>query len=151
MLMQLPDRRQQTEHSCGHAAIDSVLSFFNLPECGRVTLANAVDGMDPATVEAVLRSKGLSVLSGTMTVRDLKHLCDSGRPVLCPVSWAGGHWVVVAGVERRGVYYQDPAEGPKRKGVQEFLNAWRDGNRSGRHWVTWGIAASVPPTRPDSA
>lgn len=139
MILRIPDCRQKTEWTCSEAAIHSACSFLGVSP--PAPFANAIQGMDPATVEAVLRSVGLCVLSGTMQLSDLKHLTSTGRPVLCPVSLHGGHWVVVAGVERLSVHYQCPESGPGRMPAKAFASIWADRGRT-REYVHWGIAVS---------
>lgn len=139
MLLDIPDIRQADDYDCGAAALDAIARFHGLRARGPVALANPVQGMAPDTVEAVLRSLGLSVLSGTMTVDDLRHLTRSGRPVLCPVAHHGGHWVVVRGVERGRVYYHCPAAGPAVLREADWLAAWRDTSRTGQRFLQWGI------------
>lgn len=141
MVLRIPDVRQQADFDCGPAAIDSVLLFLGLPRYGPATLANPVDGMPPATVESVLRSVGLKVLSGQMTLADLKHITSSGRPVVCPVALHSGHWVVVAGVERMRVYFQCPVDGPRAVPAKEWSALWSDRSRT-HEYAAWGIAVS---------
>lgn len=139
MLLDIPDIRQQADYDCGAAALDAVLSFHGLRVRGPVRLANAVQGMSPDTVEAVLRSVGLAVLSGTMTVGDLRHLTRAGRPVLCPVSAGGGHWVVVRGVARGRVHFHCPTRGPVHTPELHWVAEWVDTSRSGQTFSHWGI------------
>jgi hypothetical protein len=102
-------------------------------------MSNPVQGTSPDTVEAMLRAAGLPVVSGTMNLRDLKHFTSSARPVLCPITDEGGHWVVVRGVERLRVYYHDPADGPLDKSSKVWLGMWVDSTRT-KVFDRWGIA-----------
>lgn len=142
MLLKIPDVRQATEHDCGAAAIEAVCRFHGVKDRGPARLANAVDGMSPATVEAVLRSLGLAVLSGTMTAGDLRHLADTGRPVLCPTAHRGGHWVVVRGVARRRVHFHCPIDGPGSLPVATWETLWSDSTRAGHEYASWGVCPS---------
>lgn len=141
MLLDIPDVRQASDYDCGAACLDAVAQFHGLRVRGPARLANAVQGMSPDTVEAVLRALGLPVLSGTMAVADLRHLTRTGRPVLCPVARAGGHWVVVRGVARGKVHFHDPAAGPGAEREADWLAGWRDVARSGAEFARWGIGA----------
>ena len=99
--------------------------------------------MAPETVEAVLRGAGFRLLGGTMTVRDLRHLCNSSRPVLCPVSLHGGHWVVVRGVEGLRVFVQDPLTGPAEYSARAFSAIWSADSSHGHAYRDYGLAVSV--------
>lgn len=138
-MLTIPAILQATDYDCGAAALDAVAEFWGLRKRGPVRLANPIQGMAPDAVEAVLRSLGLSVLSGTMTVGDLRHLTATGRPVLCPVALAGGHWVVVRGVARGSVHFHCPTTGPSKMREAEWLVDWRDNSRSGHWFDRWGI------------
>lgn len=145
MLLKISDVRQEAEHDCGAAAVEAVLRFHDVDPRRHskvISLANAVDGMSPATVEAVLRSLGLAVLSGTMTAADLRHLCDTRRPVLCPTAHRGGHWVVVRGVARRRVHFHCPVDGPASLPIATWNTLWQDSTRAGHEYACWGICPS---------
>jgi ABC-type bacteriocin/lantibiotic exporter with double-glycine peptidase domain len=139
VFLTLPDVRMRDSFDCGAACVEAAAAFWGV-RCRPARLANPAQGMAPDTVEAVLRSIGLAVLSGTMAAADLRHLTRTGRPVLCPTGLYGGHWVVVAGVARGRVHYHDPAAGPARLGLAAWDAAWGDTSRSGQAFARWGIA-----------
>lgn len=141
-MLDIPDVRQQEEYGCGAACLDAVFQFFGVRSTAPKRLSNAVQGMAPDTIEAVLRSGRLDVLSGTMSVTDLQHLTRTGRPVLCCISQAGGHWVVVRGVNRGKVYYQCPTYGPSVIPVLSWLAGWSDETVRGHVYRQWGICPS---------
>lgn len=140
-MIELADVRQTTDYSCGQAATAAVCRYYSRP-APAVDWANPVQGVCPATLEAYLRQVGLNVLSGTMGVADLKHLTKTGRPVLCPTAWHGGHWVVVTRVHRGRVHYQCPLEGPSSTRILNFEAAWSDTSRDGHRYRRWGICPS---------
>lgn len=145
MLLDIPDIRQQVDCACGSAVIECVRRFWRvrdkLPE-----LSNAVQGMAPDTLAAVLRAMGLRVMSCQMLgeVADLQHYTRLGMPVCCPVTVsAGGHWVVVRGVARRKVWYQCPTYGPSSLPLSSWLDCWRDTSAETMQvFHRWGIVAS---------
>lgn len=143
--MTLPDCRQTSDFDCGRAAVEVVLSFYQLPD--RVLVRpDPVNGMSPDVVEAVLRSCGLSVLSGTLTVPDLAHLTATGRPVLCLTQLDGvGHWVVAAGVTSRRVVYHCPARGKSSRTLRQWSRLWWDTARNGVRLDAYGVCGW--PTR----
>lgn len=143
VLLSIPDIRQATDYDCGAAAVDAVAEFCGLRKRGPAALANPVQGMAPDTVEAVLRSLGLTILSGTMRTEDLRHLTRTGRPVLCPITVGReGHWVVVCGVERGKVYYHCPTHGAQTMAEREWLESWVSDTSKGYSFARWGIAVS---------
>lgn len=141
-LLDLADLRQSADCDCGEAAVDTVFDALGVRlTAASVLSSTAQDGAHPASIEAALRRAGLYVQSGTMTLADLQHHVRLGRPVLCPVSLHGGHWVVVRGVGRGCVYYQCPAVGPSRTRFLEWDEIWRDSTRAAHDFDRWGIAA----------
>jgi ABC-type bacteriocin/lantibiotic exporter with double-glycine peptidase domain len=138
MLLDTPDIRQDADHDCGVAAASCALRHDGR-EVGS-NVSNPVQGASPDTVEAMLRRAGAAVTSGEMLVEDLKHYTKTGRPVLCPVSLYGGHWVTVRGVERGKVHYQCPVNGREAVPLARWLEVWRDQTTRGTPYVCWGIA-----------
>ena len=140
-LLDTPDVRQRGDFDCGAAAVETVLRVLGVRATAAVVLADAVDGLHPATIEAALRRAGVPVQSGTMTVADLKHHTALGRPVLCPVALHGGHWVVVRGARRDRVFFHCPVDGRLSAAADAWDVVWRDSTRSGHPFDRWGIAA----------
>lgn len=87
----------------------------------------------------------LSVLSGTMTVDDLRHLTRTKRPVVCPVTLpdGNGHWVVVRGVLRGRVHIHCPIFGPHAQPVAAWLSRWYDSTSKGHEYDRWGICPAT--------
>jgi ABC-type bacteriocin/lantibiotic exporter with double-glycine peptidase domain len=141
-MLTLADIRQKESYDCGLAAVRCIVAYFG---CRYANLAerlatNGMDGTDPRSIEGFLRQEGFMVQSGSMTIDDLKHHIKLGRPVLVLVSWKGGHYIVVSGVSRGYVYYQDPNEGPGRAKIAEFENDWEVFDRFGTNYEHFGIA-----------
>lgn len=140
-MLNLPDIRQTTDYDCGAAAIDTVCRFYKRRERGPVKLANHVQGMAPDTVEAVFRSLGFKLLSGTMTTRDLRSLALD-RPVMCCINAeTGGHWVTIRGVTRARVHFQCPVLGPTTLSIEHWEGIWHDRTSSGHHYDHYGLCA----------
>jgi ABC-type bacteriocin/lantibiotic exporter with double-glycine peptidase domain len=141
MLLGLPDTRQKHDHDCGEAAVRCILAYHGIR--ANVRMATPERGTAPEQIEATLKNIGMKVVSGEMSVADLRHFCDTLRPVVCCVHWpddADSHWIVARGVSRGTVYYHDVADGPGKKSSAEFLTAWRAGGRAGVY-RQWGICA----------
>jgi ABC-type bacteriocin/lantibiotic exporter with double-glycine peptidase domain len=122
-----------------------VLRFHGVPRPLDVQrLANPVQGTAPDTIEAVLRAAGLPVVSGSMRGGDLEHFTRCGRPVICPLSLSGGHWVVIAEANRNYVTFHDPLVGSRWMWTDDFADVWTDTTRNGHTFARWGIAAGPP-------
>lgn len=141
-MIALPDIRQKGTYDCGAACVDTVFAALGIrASAALLGLSNGIQGTAPDTVEAMLRAARLPVVSGTMTVKDLKHFTDDGRPVICPITLPdGGHWVVVRGVARLIVHLQCPVDGPMTRTVKQWMGIWSDRSRSGQLFDRWGIA-----------
>jgi len=101
-----------------------------------------LDGTDPRILETVLRVRcGCRVLAGDMEIDDLREQTKLWRPVIALVTLDGcGHYVVVAGVERGRVYFQDPLSGPVAMKIADFAAHWRDESRFRDRFTRWGLA-----------
>lgn len=99
---------------------------------------SVLDGVDPRTIESVLRRRGLSVASGNWTRGDVQHFTRSDRPVIACVP---DHWVVVAGLRRGRVSLMDPIHGIASEHWSEFAARWLDSDRFGGVYRAFGIVA----------
>lgn len=141
MILDLPDIRQRTGWDCGRAAVDCVVQFvFGERADLRKLMTTPMDGTDPRNIESMLRMLGCDVLSGEMDVTDLKYHISRNRPVIAAVK---NHYVVVKGVGRGRVHYQDPTQGPVKATIDDFVGWWKETDRLGVVYRCFGIAASV--------
>lgn len=148
-MIDLPDVRQQGEHDCGPTAVRVLLRAIKKRPARHQwagLLCDPVDGTDPRNIETWLRSMGLRVLSGSMTLEDLGRITQTKRPVICLVtpSHGIGHYVVVGGVSSEKIWFQDPSAGPTCIRVREWASLWREVDRLGASYPCWGIAAWRP-------
>lgn len=138
-MLSLPDVRQKRDYDCGKAATACVLQLLDASADLRVLGTTPTDGTDPRAIESCLRLAGCKVVSGEMTLGDLRHFTRTGRPVIAVVN---GHYVVVAGVSRGKVHYQDPLEGPQRCSEKDFAKWWKEADRLGVVYDQFGIAVA---------
>lgn len=146
VMLSIPDVRQGDGHSCGDAAIDAALAALGLRRRPGTKLANAIQGLAPDTVAAVLRASGATVLAGPMVsgIEALRHFTAAGCPVLCPIAERGGHWVVVRGVGRGRVHFHCPIDGPDSRRAAEWLDVWHDSaSETGHGFARWGVVCSA--------
>jgi ABC-type bacteriocin/lantibiotic exporter with double-glycine peptidase domain len=127
-MLTIPDVRQRDHYSCGAACSAALLSYYHLPVPRWLRrLANPERGMQPDTLYAILSDAfGRPPLAGSVELHDLRHLTATGRPVICPVFWDSGHWVVVSGVTRSRVHLHCPIDGPTSVPIRDWLADWRD-------------------------
>ncbi len=137
--MLLPDIRQIAGHDCGPACVQAICEWFD-PNfyAGSLSSLNAstVDGCDPRTIERFFRNAGYRVVSGEMTIDDLRFHSSRPRPVITPLA---GHYVVVCEALPRTICIHDPITGPRKLPTKEFARSWRDHDRI-EAFVNWGIA-----------
>lgn len=142
------DRRQRADDDhcgavCAAVALD-LCGFDSKESTGRVARGlpvTSLDGVDPRTMEAFLRCQGCRVQSGEMTIADLRHHTNEGRPVLCLIHDFGGHWVVVTGALWGSVSYHCPLYGPQVRTPKLWSANWYDVDRYGAEYRGFGIAA----------
>ena len=142
MLLDLPNVIQSTSTSCGDAAVACLLKYLNIN--ASVHMSSTIDGVGPRTIEGKLRTLGLVVVSGSMTVDDIRHYCNHGRPVILLVRWdedepENSHYIVSRGVSRGRVYYHDVADGRDSITIPEFERQWHAIGELGEKYIHWGI------------
>lgn len=147
--MKLPDIRQQSNHDCGLAACRIVARLFRrrwTPELTARLGTNPMDGTDPRAIESTLRHIGWGVISGEMSIEDLRHHTALERPVICLITRGGiGHYVVVGGIDCGRMHVQCPADGPIITSRTKFLTAWQDVDRLGATYHQFGLAVWKRP------
>lgn len=135
-MLALTEILQKNSHDCGKACATCVLNYHGVPNPAKLVV-EPIDGCDPRSLEIFFRKVGFRVLSGEMTLGNLKHFTDLGWPVVAVLK---GHYVVVGGVGRGKVHFMDPAEGLTSDPVTAFLARWFDGDRLGAEYNQFGIA-----------
>jgi predicted double-glycine peptidase len=144
-MLQIPDIRQQTGYTCGPAAVRAALAVHGW-HFGESDLAAAMGttsaGTSPRGILAGLRATGFRHTAGAADLADLTHWTRRGIPVVALVTGLNGvgHYVTVAGTDRRNVTFQDPTAGPLVFRRAAFLNRWHDGQ-----WRQWACAIRQRP------
>lgn len=146
-LLTVPDERQSKAHNCGEAAVRCVLGFhaFAPDVLNKVRISSPRDGVDPLAVERFLSTLGLRTLAGSMSLADLRHYCDTGRPPIALIHRPGedeSHYVVVRGFSRGAVWFHDVDTGSQKASGAEWQAWWAAGDgRRGHLFPSWGIVA----------
>jgi hypothetical protein len=143
-MLDLPAILQRNDWSCGQVAARTVFQHFGLR--GKAPPGTPQDGTDPRSIEAAFRLAGLRVQSGEMEVDDLRHHTKAGRPVVCLVTESDGvgHYVTVAGVRGRTVFYHCSVSGARSELLTRFAARWHDSDRVAVRYERWGIAVWPP-------
>lgn len=140
----LPDIRQKDAHDCATAAWRCVYRYHYGRNKSVLDLSHPINGTDPATIEAVIRSdKRWNVKSGESFVSDLAHYAATERPAICLMTFPGAsdsHYITVAGVWRGRIYFQCPDIGPQSMLAGEFEAAWHGLGRYS-HFKQWALCA----------
>lgn len=145
MILDLPHEPMRCDHECGRAGARAIVPFVGGTYDPARFKTSALDGINPASLEAGYRDSGLQVMAGNMTIDLLRAFTKAGWPVQVAIQLGGeGHWVVVKGVgqgQRGRVHVMDSdAEGKASYTQDEFLAIWSDSTRHGGKFQHWGIA-----------
>ena len=147
-LFNMPDTRQSTEYSCGAAALQAVLGYWgrDIGEEDIMELLNTdpESGTYPDDIIRVANQMGLEAkYRENLTLADIETSLRDGVPIMvdCQAwrsvseyneSWSdelgNGHWMVVIGLDKNNVYFEDPYILGSRGFMtrQEFLERWHN-------------------------
>jgi len=148
LLSQVPDVRQSQSYSCGAASLQAVFSYWGIDQREGVLIqelnTTEATGTPPESIVRVARAHGLEAdLRTNLTLADLEESLAGNVPVIiaCQAwrdqseanlswddTWEDGHYMVVIGLDRSNVYFEDPALLGTRGEIprQEFLSRWHD-------------------------
>jgi uncharacterized protein len=147
-LSNMPDTRQSTEYSCGAAALQAVLGYWGR-DIGEVDLMELLNtdpdsGTYPDDIIRVAHQMGLEAEYGeNLTIMDIEDSLREGKPVMIDCQawrsvsehndswadeWDNGHWMVIIGLDKENVYFEDPYILGSRGFMsrQEFLERWHN-------------------------
>ena len=166
-LLAVPDTRQSTNYSCGAAALQAVLAYYGKEvredQLMRQLGSDPEQGSSPGAIVRVARSYGLLAdLRQSMQIEDLQQLVRDGFPtIVCAQAWRessqpwsedwdDGHYLVVIGVDKERVYFEDPSLLGSRGQIlrAEFLSRWHDVEGDGTRYLQAGIVLRGKPRPP---
>jgi predicted double-glycine peptidase len=120
--------RQVTEYSCGACALQAVLSYWGThvdeQELMKLLHTTSEEGTYPEDIVRGARALGFEAeAKSDLTLDDVERFTVSGSPMLAVAQvwrseskspgtvqdeWDNGHWIVILGVDKDYVYFQDP-------------------------------------------
>lgn len=122
----VPDVIQSNSWSCGPGAVQAVLTYYGIwgyqDDFGKALGTSEDQGTHPARMTAYFKTWGLAAeLREGLTTADLRRYVDQGVPVIVDFQawgdkpkdyakeWEDGHYCVVVGYDRQGLYLEDPS------------------------------------------
>lgn len=145
-LIQVPLLRQGTDHTCGVAAVQSILVYYGFFTREDI-LEKELQAEDFASIKEITRymsAQGFKVTQHhAMSLADLKNTIDRKLPLLVALQawadsgttleqyknmWDSGHWVLVIGYDNKNIYVMDPSTAGNYAFVptDEFMVRWHD-------------------------
>lgn len=128
---------------CGPASLKMVLSYYGIEksekELAKLCQHHKEYGVDDEKIKRAAEVLGFKVkIKNNSTFRDMEKWLDRKIPVI--VNWftvgrrdypeseiAGGHYSIVAGLDKKYIYLQDPEIGKIRKlNRNDFMKVWFD-------------------------
>jgi len=144
----VPDLRQSQPYSCGASALQAVLNYWGIDKREGTLiqeLGTTEDaGTPPESIVRVARAYGLDAgLKTNLTLGDLESAIANKTPVIIDCQawrdeseanlsweniWEDGHYMVVVGIDRDNVYFEDPSLLGSHGIIprEEFVSRWHD-------------------------
>ena len=140
----LPVCIQQTNYTCGAAALRSIARYFgrdlkNEQAFATLCASGVKKGTHPADLVSAAQALGFEARQYKgMSLRSLTGHIRAKRPVICAIQAGGtldgyakirdGHYVVAIGCDRRNIYFHDPSTPGTRTYLarKEFMARWVD-------------------------
>ncbi|MDU2065085.1 MAG: C39 family peptidase [Sporomusaceae bacterium] len=167
--IQVPLARQNTDYTCGVAALQSILGYYGFDKRLDV-LSDAVkpdpeNGTGYMNIINYAKSLGFNVTTRTnMSLEELKGYIDKKQPVLVVIqAWddsksnyapnknEDGHYVVAIGYDDKYFYFMDPSTLGHYTYIPtaEFISRWHDYDSFSNEVLTQvGIIMTKPITSP---
>lgn len=124
-IIQLPERRQGTNYSCGAAAIQSVLAYYGIDiresELKEALNTNPETGTDEQDIVNLAKKFGFHSFMKSLSIRKVIEYIEQDIPVILLIqAWADEptdysktrnfpHFVVAVGYSSKGLYFEDPS------------------------------------------
>jgi len=179
-VLHVPIHQQETDYSCGPAALLSVLRYWRAFDGAERDLYDLLettpkDGTEPSKIVGAAAAFGLSVEMRTgMTTDDLRAALARGETVILDMQawragnsarmpwenvWEDGHYAVLIGMDAKYAYFMDPVlkDSYAYMPLEELPRRWHD--YESRHGTTqryFGLGIIIsgkphPPGAPISA
>jgi uncharacterized protein len=148
LLDTIPDVRQSQPYSCGAASLQAVFNYWGIDRREGVLMeelgTSEETGTPPESLVRVARAHGLDAeLRTFLTISDLEAANRNKTPVIIACQawsdvspanlswekdWEDGHYMVVIGIDRENVYFEDPSLLGTRGVIPrgEFVSRWHD-------------------------
>jgi ATP-binding cassette subfamily B protein len=156
-LIEFPEYRQPDADSCGATTIHMILTYYgideNLEDIERLAGTNHEFGTSIAGMKRVADEYNLKYEERTLTIDDLKHNIDKGRPIIIMIQawsvkdnvdwkneWNQGHYVCVRGYDSRRIYFADPVNVKITfLSYVELEDRWHGYNDNDDEIYNWGM------------
>ncbi len=156
-LLDFPVLRQTYNYDCGAKALQSVLVYYGIEirEDKIINFAHTNrDGTPIKGIQETLEKHGLSYISKSMNLDEIKHFINNEIPIIIVMQawaenqnvnwkkdWKDGHYVVIIGYDSNKLYFEDPSSFERTfLEYDEFKNRWHDIDVNGKKYVNYGIA-----------
>lgn len=157
--LHLPKVNQTHDYDCGAAALRAVAEYWGVGpedegEFIKICSSDKNTGTKPTNIIKAAQELGLHAHAQKhMTIGNLKHFIDQGKPVICAAqAWGDkeeyselekGHYLVAIGHDDQYIFFEDPSiRGYKTRGhmtFDEFNKRWVDIDRKGGTLRHYGI------------
>lgn len=146
MKLKIPFYKQDTDHTCGPATLQMVLSFLGDFKSEKFLSKEAHANHDIGTkhdamIETARKEGFYCYVNKDSSVDEIKNFLSEGLPVIIHFAEPQAeeeHYAVVVGLEKSDVILNDPWNGKNFKmAKKEFLSRWHgeQGNHQYNKWI----------------
>jgi predicted double-glycine peptidase len=154
MKLDIPFFKQDTDYTCGPAALQMAFLFLGTftseKKLAKVARTNSEIGTTHrGMIDTALKQKFYCYVNKNSTINEIRHFVRLSFPVIIDYTEPSsdtGHYAIISGYQDRHVILNDPWNGEGFKlSEAEFVSRWYDNHDGNNPCASWMMALSKEP------